>query len=152
MAYISFLFGPITELVTPAANVGSHFIVNNILVSITILLFVHSHFGWAELILVLNSFNLTSLYFRHKPTPYSVDIPVIAAPLAWNYVAIFTNGAVMVHSHDLAATIVANVFIWTLMLYGLFFLAAFQDAAMGISMAFLVAGENFIALCKHHSY
>ena len=140
MTYIFFLFGTITELVIPAANAGSHFIINNVLVSMFILLFVHNHFWLAELILVLNSFNLNSLYFRHLRAPYFVHVPVVAAPLAWNCVAMFTNGAVMIKSHSLVARIVANVFIWTLMLYGLFFLAAFQDSTMGVSMAFLVAG------------
>ena len=92
------------------------------------------------MILVLNFFNLTSLYFRHLRTPFFIHIPVVSGPLAWTFVALFTNGAVMVHAHGLVARILANVAIWAFMLYGLFFLAAFRDYAIGIEMAVLVAG------------
>ena len=141
IAYICFLFGTIAEFVSVAANVGSHFIVNNLLVSAFILLWVHSHFWWAELILLANFLNLTSLYFRHLRTPFFVHIPVVSGPLAWNFVALFSNGAVMFHAQSLAARILANVVIWALMLYGLFFLAAFRDYAIGVEMAVLVAGK-----------
>ena len=70
----------------------------------------------------------------------------------------FTNGAVTVNSSGLSGRIVANVFIWTFLLYGLFFLAAFQDSAMGVSLAFLVAGQEpttmyslLISLTLHRS-
>ena len=62
--------------------------------------------------------------------------------------AMFTNGAVMVSSYGLAGRIVANVFVWMFLLYGLFFLAAFQDSVMGISLVFLVAGQDPVANCN----
>ena len=128
------------ELVTAAASVGSHFIANNLLVSGFIFLWVHAQFFWAELILIINMFNLTSLYFRHLRAPFFVHVPVVSGPLAWNFVALFTNGAVMVNSYSLFARITANIAVWALMLYGLFFLATFRDHAIGIEMSVLTAG------------
>ncbi len=52
-----------------AANVGSHFIVNNLFQSTFVMLWVNSQFWVAEIIVVMNLLNLTSLYFRHRATP-----------------------------------------------------------------------------------
>jgi len=52
-----------------AANVGSHFIVNNLFHTAFIMLWVNSQFWIAEILLVSNFFNLTSLYLRHRATP-----------------------------------------------------------------------------------
>jgi len=43
----------------------------------------------------------------------------------------------MVGAHNLAARIVANVFIWTILGFGLFFLLAFKDYTMGFELAIL---------------
>ncbi|KAL9128204.1 MAG: hypothetical protein Q9217_003077 [Psora testacea] len=139
IVYICFLFGTTAELVSAAASVGSHFIVNNLLVSSFILLWVHAHFWWAEVVLVFNFFNLTSLYFRHLRAPFFVHIPVVSGPLVWNFMALFTDGAVTVNAQSLVTRLFANIAIWVIMLYGLLFLAAFQDYAIGIEMALLVA-------------
>ena len=136
------LFGHIEELVIPAANIGSHFIAFNLLTSAYILLLVHSRINWGEVVLILNWFNVTALYFRHLRLPFFVHIPIVAGPLAWSYVVLFTNGAAMINSSGTAATTLANVALWSWMLYGLFFLAAFQDYGMGLATSFLTAGES----------
>ncbi|SLM40772.1 Protein of unknown function DUF1774, fungi [Lasallia pustulata] len=139
VGYVRQLFSNKAEWVTAAANVGSHFILNNLLQSAFLLLWVRGHLWPAELMLVLNFFNLTSVYFRHPATPNQVHIPVVSGPLAWNYVALFWCGAAMVGAHSLPARIVANVFIWSFLLYGMFFLVVFKDYTMGFNMSVLTA-------------
>lgn len=43
----------------------------------------------------------------------------------------------MVHAHSLAARIVANVFVWSWLGFGLFYLAIFKDYTVGLEMAIL---------------
>jgi hypothetical protein len=112
--------------VNAAASVGSHFIFNNLLNFAFVMLFVRGHFIWAEVILVVNFFNLSSLYFRHNTYTRFIHIPVVSGPLAWTFVALYWNGAIAVNSHHLAARILANVAIWGILVYGLFFLIIFK--------------------------
>jgi len=136
--YLYLLFSSSSQN-TVAANVGSHFIVNNLLQFAFVLLWVHSHFWPAELMLVLNFFNLTSLYFRHSTTPRVMHIAVVSGPLAWTFVALFWCGAAMVNATGLIARIFANVAIWGILGYGLFFLIAFKDYTIGFELSILAA-------------
>ena len=52
-----------------AANIGSHFILNNFLHTAFIMLWVNNLFWIAEIMLVVNFVNLIVLYFRHRATP-----------------------------------------------------------------------------------
>lgn len=91
------------------------------------MLFVRSHFIWAEIILIINFFNLTSLYFRHNTYPRFIHLPAVSGPLAWTFVALYWNGAIAVYRPDnLVARIFANVFIWSILVYGLFFIFAYK--------------------------
>ncbi|CAD6565864.1 MAG: Leucine aminopeptidase 1 [Alectoria sarmentosa] len=135
--YLYCLFTFDAELVKVAANVGSHFILHNLLTSAFIPLWVYSYFWLGELMLVINSFNLTSLYFRHLRTQPLIHIPVVTGPLAWNFVAVLSNGAAMVGAQALPARIVANVAIWSILLYGIFFMGAFKDYPVGFELAIL---------------
>jgi hypothetical protein len=140
LGYVSALFSSHPETVHHAASVGSHFIVNNLLHFAFVLLFVHSHFIIAEIVLVLNFFNLTSLYFRHNTYARFIHMPVVSAPLAWTFVAIYWNGAIMVHHpHHLVARIFANVFIWSVLVYGMFYIVVYKDYTMGFSLSVLSA-------------
>jgi hypothetical protein len=140
LGYVSALFSSHPETVHHAASVGSHFIVNNLLHFAFVLLFVHSHFIIAEIVLVLNFFNLTSLYFRHNSYARYIHIPVVSAPLAWTFVAIYWNGAIMVHHpHNLVARIFGNIFIWAILVYGLFYIVVYRDYTMGFSLSVLSA-------------
>ena len=123
--------------ITAAANVGSHFIANNLLMFGFVMLWVHGHLVIAEIMLLLNFANLSMLYFRHSTSPLLVHIPVVSGPLAWNYVAIFWCGAAMVNAQDLAARILANIAIWSFLVYGLFYLVAFKDWTMGFALTIL---------------
>jgi hypothetical protein len=95
-----------------------------------VLLFVHNHFILAEIVLVVNFFNLTSQYFRHNSYARYIHMPVVSAPLAWTFVAIYWNGAIMVHRpHNLVARIFGNVFVWAILVYGLFYIFAYKVSA-----------------------
>lgn len=138
--YATSLFSSSADVVHAAASVGSHFIFNNILHVIFVLLFVNSHFAVAEVILILNFANLSSLYFRHNTTPRFIHVPVASGPLAWTFVAIYWNGAIMVpHPHSLVARIFGNIFIWSLLAYGVFFIVFFNDYTMGFALSVLSA-------------
>jgi hypothetical protein len=114
---------------------------NNLLSFGFLMLWVRGWFWLAELLLIINLFNLTALYFRHPTTPRFVHIPVVSGPYAWNYVAILWTGAAMVHAHSLAARILANIAIWGILVLGVFFLLVFKDYTMGFELAVL-------SLCK----
>lgn len=51
----------------------------------------------------------------------------------------------MVNAHTAAARIIANIVIWGILLYGLFFLVAFKDHAMGWEMFVLSLGSYKIS-------
>jgi len=138
--YATSLFSSSADVVHAAASVGSHFIFNNIFHVIFVLLFVNSHFAIAEVILILNFANLSSLYFRHNTTPRFIHVPVASGPLAWTFVAIYWNGAIMVpHPHTLVARIFGNIFIWSILVYGLFFIVTYSDYTMGFALSVLSA-------------
>lgn len=91
------------------------------------MLFVRSHFVWAELILVINFINLSWLYFRHNAYARFIHAPAVSGPLAWTFVAIYWNGAIMLpHQHNLFARVCGNIAIWSILAYGSFFLVAYK--------------------------
>jgi len=139
IGYIWHLFSNNNDYVQAAAGVGSHFIFNNLLQFAFVMLFVRGYFIWAEVILVVNFFNLSALYFRHNTHPRFIHIPATSGPLAWTFVALYWNGAIAVNSHHLAARIVANVAIWGILVYGGFFLIAYKDYTMGFALSILTA-------------
>ena len=130
--YIGHLFSSNADRVNAASDVGSHFILSNLFHFAFIMLFVRSHFGWAELMLILNWFNLTSLYYRYNTYARFIHAPVVSGPLAWTFVAIFWNGALMVpHPTTLVARIFGNIFIWVIFLYGMFYLSVYKVSYTG---------------------
>jgi len=139
IGYVWHLFSANTDYVAAAASVGSHFIFNNLLQFAFVMLFVRSHFVWAEIILIVNFFNLSFLYFRHNTYPRFIHIPVVSGPLAWTFVALYWNGAIAVNAHSLIARIFANVAIWGILVYGLFFLVVFKDYTIGFELSTLAA-------------
>jgi len=139
VGYVWHLFSTNADYINAAASVGSHFIANNLLHFAFVMLFVRSHFVWAEVILIVNFINLSSLYFRHATYPRFIHVPTVSGPLAWTFVAIYWNGAIMVNAHTLPARIVANIFIWGILAYGMFFLLAYKDYTMGFALSILSA-------------
>jgi hypothetical protein len=140
VGYVSQLFSNDVARVTAAANVGSHFILNNILHFTFVLLFVRSHFVWAEVVQVINFFNLLNLYFLHSTSPLLIHVPVASAPLAWSFVALYWNGALTVHHPDhFVARVFANIFVWSIPIFGHFCLLVFKDWTIGFSLSILSA-------------
>lgn len=137
LVYAWSLYASDTTYVTAAANIGSHYIASNLLLFGFIHLWVRSHFGLAELLIIVNFFNLSFAYFRHSTTPRLIHLGTIAGPLAWNFVALYWVGARAVNAHTLPARIVGNIFIWGILAYGVFFLAAFKDYMIGFSLSVL---------------
>lgn len=125
--YIWHLFSSKLDHVNSACAVGSHFIANNLLHAGFVALFVDSHFVWAEVVLLVNFVNLSALYFRHHSYPRFIHTPAVSGPLAWTFVAIYWNGAIMVpHPASLIARIFANIFVWGILVYGGFFLYVYS--------------------------
>lgn len=139
LGYSWHLYSSNTTYVAAAANVGSHFIANNLLLFGFVHLWVRSHFILALLLIIVNFFNLSSAYFRHSATPKAIHIAVVSGPLAWNFVALYWVGAVATNAHNLPARIVANIFIWGILVYGGFFLVAYKDWTMGMELSVLAA-------------
>jgi len=140
IGYVAHLFSSSVETVNAACSVGSHFIANNLLHFTWVLLFVHGHFIWSEIILILNFVNLTTLYFRHNTYPRFIHLPAVSGPLAWTFVAIYWNGAIMIPLHNtLVARIFANIFIWSILGYGMFFIIVYKDYTMGFCLSVLSA-------------
>lgn len=99
--------------------------------------------------MIINFFNLSAAYFDHPTTPRFIHIPVVSGPLAWNFVALYWCGAAMVNAHTLAARIVANIFIWGILVYGLFFLVAYKDYTMGFNLSVLSAAIGVAQFLTH---
>lgn len=109
------------------------------------MLWVRSRFWIGEVLLILNLFNLVSLYFRHSTYPRLIHVPIVSAPLAWTYVAILWDGAAAVHARHLPARILANIAIWGILGVGGFYVLAFKDYTMGFELAILSLGKLFKA-------
>jgi hypothetical protein len=154
IGYCWHLYASDETYVAAAANVGGHFIANNLLLLGFVHLWCRSHFWLAEMLLVINFFNLSFAYFRNPTTRRLIHIPVVSGPLAWNFVALYWCGAVAVHAErGLAARIVANIFIWGILVYGMFFLVVYKDYTMGFALSIMAAAlgvsqflTKFIAL------
>jgi hypothetical protein len=141
VGYVGHLYARNKTYVYAAANVGSHFITHNLFFFGFIMLWVRGHFWIAEILLIINFFNLSAAYFRHPTTPRFIHVPVVSGPLAWNFVALYWCGAAAVNSNSLPARILANIAIWGILAYGVFFLAAYKDYTMGFALSILAAGE-----------
>jgi hypothetical protein len=141
VSYVWHFFSRNNVLVTAAANVASHFILNNLFVFAFIMLWVRSHFWVAEVILIIHVLSQSSAYWLHRGSPPFVHLPALAGPYAWALTALFWNGAIAVHAHNLPSRIVANIFIWVIFLIGHFHIFAAKDYIFGYSLSFLT-------LCK----
>lgn len=141
LVYAWSLYASNATYVSAAVNIGAHFVANNLLLFGFIHLWVRAHYWIALVLLVINFGNLSLAYFRHSTTPRAIHLGTVSGPLAWNFAALYWAGAVAVHSNHLAARIVANVFIWGWLGYGVFFLAAYKDYTIGFALSVL-------AFCK----
>lgn len=127
-----------------ADHVGWHFTVFNFLQFFWTLLFVHGHYIWSEIFVILNFFNILTLYVAHKTyaiKPLSnyalIHLPTAALPFSWLLYLLFWNGAVVVGSNGLVARIIANIFVWDFLLVPTILLILYRDWAVGFSSAAL---------------
>lgn len=137
LSYVWHLFSKDSALVTAAANVASHFVLNNLFVFAWILLWVRNHFWGAEVILAAHFIHQHIAYWRHRGLPAFVHLPAVAGPYAWTLTGLFWNGAVAVHSNNLPARIVANIFIWVILLIGGTHILLSQDYLLGYCLSLL---------------
>ncbi|EKG15739.1 hypothetical protein MPH_07174 [Macrophomina phaseolina MS6] len=149
IGYSYHLYSADRDAVKAATNVGGHFIVHNLFLFGFIQLWVRSFFWLGELLLIINFFNLSAAYFRHNTTPRAIHIAVVSGPLAWNFVALYWVGAAAVHAHTLPARIVANIFIWGILVYGGFFLVVYKDYTMGFALSVLAASIGVHQFLQH---
>jgi hypothetical protein len=147
----------VSQVFVPAANndgdarldysrkVGWHFTLFNVGHFVWSMLFARKHFVWSEIVLILNFFNILSLYATHKT--YSIKplkvwalihLPTAALPFSWLLLAIFWNGAVMFHVHKFVGRVVSNVLIWDFLLAPGLLLFAYNDWGVGFSSAVLM--------------
>jgi hypothetical protein len=145
LGYAWSLYSSNTAYVATAQDISVHYAASNLLLFGFIHLFVRSHYVLAEVLLVINFFNLSFLYFRHSTTPRFIHIGIVSGPLAWNFAALYWCGALAVTHNGWPARIVANVFIWGWAAYGAFFLVAYKDYTMGYAMSAL----SFCAYIPH---
>ncbi|KAJ5895390.1 hypothetical protein N7495_007081 [Penicillium taxi] len=137
LSYVWHLFSNDSRLVTPAANVATHFIFNNLFLLAWILLWTRNRFVISEIILVAHLINQYITYWRYHGSPAFVHLSAVAGPYAWTLTALFWNGAVAVHSHNLPGRIVANVFIWVFFFVGLSDIFFRQDYILGYCLSWL---------------
>ena len=71
-----------------------------------------------------------------------IHIPVSSGPLAWTFMAVLWNGAAVVNTYDLPARTFANLAVWSILVFGLYFLAAFGDYTVGFEMSWLTLGKG----------
>lgn len=63
-----------------------------------------------------------------------------------------SNGAVMVNTCNLAAKVMANVAVWSILVYGLYFLVFFGDYTIGFEMSWLSLGKNCLDFCSGYEF
>lgn len=156
--YLANVYAPGSELYgNESIAIGWHFSLFNILQVLWSYFFSKGHFVLSEIVLIINFFNLLSLYVSHKTyakRPVSkwflVHIPITVLPLVWVFYAIFWNGAVMVGgATSLAARILANVFIWDFLLVPALYLVLYRDWAIGLAFAYISFGIAFSQFLGH---
>ena len=145
MIYLWSLWSSSLVYRSAATNIGGHYVASNLLLFGFVHLWVRSHLWLAELLLVINFFNLSFAYFRHPNTPLAIHLGALAGPLAWNFAALYWVGAVAVRATNLAARITAHLSIWGWLTYGLFYLVAYKDFAIGLALSALAACMFLVA-------
>lgn len=116
------------------------------------MLWVRSYFWPAELILIIHVISQSSAYWTHRGSPPFVHWPAIAGPYAWSLTALFWNGAVAVHAHNLPARIVANIFIWVIFLIGFVHIFSAKDYIFGYSLSILTLCKFMSHFCFEFQY
>ena len=120
-----------------AARTGSSSATSNLLLACFVHAWARSYFWLAELLLVVNFFNLSLAYFRHPAVPRVAGFGVLTGPLAWNFTALYWTGAVLFGSSHLASLCLTYLSVWGWLGYGAFYLVVYRDHALGLALAAL---------------
>lgn len=104
------------------------------------MLWVRGHAVIAEVVLIAQFLQLTSVYFRYHTAPKLIHIPVSVMPLTFTFFLLYWDGATMIHCHGIACRILANISIWGIAAFAGFFLIGFKDFYVGFATAYLAAG------------
>ncbi|TWU71464.1 hypothetical protein ED733_002620 [Metarhizium rileyi] len=107
-------------------STSSHFIAFNLLHLGSVTLVAYSYFAWAQIILVLNFANMSSLYFRYHHHALLAHSALVSGPLSWTSFAMYWNGF-RISPRSEGAHIVGSIFLWRMLGYGLFFAFAYKD-------------------------
>ena len=144
--------------------IGIHFLINGVLHALFLALFERLAFEWAEFVLVMQLINLCRLYFANRHMDSLSRISIACPPLAWVFVALYWNGAIIVKAivgHNNVAETIGDFFIWSIAGFGLFFfilfkvcdtappifrLTSWQDSAMSFFLSWLSCS---IATAQH---
>lgn len=151
IAFITQIFVPAQEQarsrIEISQKVGMHFSIFNFGQFLWSMLFARKHFILSEIVLLINFFNILSLYFSHKTfniKPWThwvlIHLSTCALPLSWLLYAIFWNGAVMFHIHKFVGRIVSNVLVWDFLIVPAMFLFLYNDYGVGFSSSVLMFG------------
>jgi len=138
VSYLWHIFSQDPLRITAAANVASHFTLNNLFIFAFIMLWVRNHFWPAEVILAVHQISQTTAYWIHLRSPPLVKLSAISGPYAWTLTALFWNGAVAVGSNGVAARLAANVFIWVIFVIGLGHIILVKDYLGGYALSLLL--------------
>jgi hypothetical protein len=137
VSYVWHFFSSNNALVTAAANVASHFILNNLFIFAFIMLWVRNYFWPGELIIIAHLLSQSTAYWSNRDAPTFVHLPAVAGPYAWSITALFWNGAVAVGAENTPSRIVANVFIWVIFVIGHLHIFVTKDYLIGYALSFL---------------
>jgi len=137
VSYLWHLFSQDPVRVTAAANVASHFTLNNLFVFAFIMLWVRNQFWPAEIVLVAHQISQTSAYWIHLGSPPLVSLSALSGPYAWTLMTLFWDGAVAVGSNDIGARLAANIFIWVIFVIGVGHIFLVRDYLGGYALSLL---------------
>ncbi|KAK9443939.1 ATP synthase F0 [Metarhizium brunneum] len=113
-AYICHTSLTMAQLATVPPMVDTHFIINNLLHTIFAILVFCADFVFAEAALVVNFFNLLTLYSIDSGGPRFHHAGLVAGPLSWTIVAIYWNGSMTLpQPGSLVAGILSSIFLFT---------------------------------------
>ena len=127
-AYICHTSLTMAQLATVPPMVDTHFIINNLLHTIFAILVFCADFVFAEAALVVNFFNLLTLYSIDSGGPRFHHAGLVAGPLSWTIVAIYWNGSMTLpQPGSLVAGILSSICMWGILGTGTFYALAYKE-------------------------
>lgn len=115
------------QLAAVPPMVDTHFIINNLLHTIFAILVFCADFVFAEAALVVNFFNLLTLYSIESGGPRFHHAGLVAGPLSWTIVAIYWNGSMTLpQPGSLVAGILSSICMWGILGTGTFYALAYK--------------------------